>query len=366
MDPTSSSQKLQPPPFPPPEERLLKLLEPPLPPDVPIPSLWTSIPRLSHRSGYRHFTRDLSYRAVLLAAKAIFSLGIERSTRLAAFIGKMGYYLRPELRRIALLNLRECLGTQLSEQERARIARQLFSNFTISAVEVAWLSRWGDLFSWLKIDLDGFDNFSAALATGRGVIAHNAHFGNWEVMTAGVARMGYPAHVVVRKQKDPRLESWIGQIRSLSGLKVITRGENPYAILRCLKQGGALGLMIDIDTRSNEGVFVEFFGKPTYTQVGPFALARLTGALMMPALCYREGLNHLRFHFGEPWEVAQTDDPERDIFEAAQKASWLLEEKIRERPEQWAWFHKRWKTTPDKIKPKNTLRGRPTEEDFQD
>ncbi|MCK6496437.1 lysophospholipid acyltransferase family protein [bacterium] len=330
-------------------ECLARLLRPPLPPNVPVPSLWASIPQLSHRSSYRQITRELSYKSVLLAAKAILSLGIRPSTHLAAFIGTMGYYLRPELRRIALQNLRDAIGTQTTEQDRARIARQMFSNFTVSALEVAWLSRWEDLFSWLKIDLDGFENFNEALATGRGVIAHNAHFGNWEVMTAAIARMGYPAHVVVRKQKDPRLEAWIGQIRNLSGLKVITRGENPVAILRCLKKGGALGLMIDIDTRSNEGVFVDFFGKPTYTQVGPFALARLTGALMVPALCYREGLNHLRFYFGKPWEVPQTEDPARDIFRSAQMASRILEDRIRERPEQWAWFHKRWKTTPDKI-----------------
>jgi len=230
-----------------------------------------------------------------------------------------------------------------------RSLKQVFSNFAVSALEVAWLSRWRDLFTWLRIEVEGLEKLDAALATGRGVIAHNAHFGNWEVMSAAVAKMGYPGYIVARRQKDPRLDAWIGQIREHSGLKVAIRGENPIRIVRCLKGGGLLGLMTDIDTRSNEGAFVDFFGRPTYTQVGPFALARATGALMIPALCFREGLNHLRFFFGDPWEVSRTSDPDADVIEAARRTNSILEQKIRERPEQWAWFHKRWKTTPGKI-----------------
>lgn len=329
--------------------RLARLMAEPIPSNIELPSFWEKTPRLSHRSYLRQFYRELTFRGILLLAKLVLSLGIERSIKIAATLGEWGYYLQPAQRKVAMENLRTCLGDSTTEQERQAITKKVFSNFAVSALEVAWMSRWKDLFSWLRVDVEGLEHLDAALAQGRGVIAHNAHFGNWEVMSAAVAKMGYPGYVVARRQKDPRLDAWIAQIRDHCGLKIAIRGENPVRILRCLKSGGLLGLMTDIDTRSNEGVFVDFFGRPTYTQVGPFALARTTGALMIPALCYREGLNHLRFYFGEPWEVARTSDRHSDIIQAAQKANSILEQKIRERPEQWAWFHKRWKTTPGKI-----------------
>jgi Kdo2-lipid IVA lauroyltransferase/acyltransferase len=342
--------------------RLTNLLSEPVPPNIELPGFWSPIPKLSHRSTFRQLHRELTFRGILLLAKLVLSMGVERSAKVAASLGRLGFYVQPEQKRVALENLRTCLGDCTTEEERREIAKKVFSNFAVSALEVAWLSRWGDLFSWLKIEVEGMDKLDAALATGRGVIAHNAHFGNWEVMSAAIAKMGYPGYVVARRQKDPRLDAWIGEIREHSGLKVAIRGENPGRIVRCLKGGGLLGLMIDIDTRSNEGVFVDFFGRPTYTQVGPFALARITGALMIPALCYRDGLNCLRFYFGDPWEVARTNDPDADVLQAAQKANSILEQKIRERPEQWAWFHKRWKTTPGKIEQSRRDNGLAVEE----
>jgi len=342
MEPSTRSDELN-------HLRLASLLADPVPPNIELPGFWSRIPRLSHRSSFRQFHRELTFRGIVLLAKMVLSMGIERSAKTAAFLGRFGYFVQPQQRKVALENLRACLGDSTTEEQRREIAKTVFSNFALSALEVAWLSRWRDLFSWLRIEVEGLEKLDAALATGRGVIAHNAHFGNWEVMSAAIAKMGYPAYVVARRQKDPRLDDWISEIRAHSGLKVAIRGENPGRIVRCLKGGGLLGLMIDIDTRSNEGAFVDFFGRPTYTQIGPFALARATGALMIPALCYREGLNHLRFYFGEPWEVARTDNPDADILQAAQRANSILEQKIRERPEQWAWFHKRWKTTPGKI-----------------
>jgi KDO2-lipid IV(A) lauroyltransferase len=332
-----------------PAARLAHLLAPPLPPEVPLPKFWKIGPRLSRRSWLRQIQRELIYRVSYIVARFILMFGIRRATRLANYLGPLGGFFFRENRRIALKNLEDCLGKETTLAERKDILRQVYSNFALSAMETLWISHWGELFNWLEIELDGMEHLEKALASGRGVIALHAHFGSWEVFGAANAKMGLPVYVVVRQQKDPRLNEWIVQIRKASGLQVITRGVNPVQMIRCLRRGNLLGLFMDLDTRSNEGVFVDFFGRPTYTQIGPFVLARRTGALVIPTLCYREGLNRLRFHYGEPWEVPRTDDPDRDILEAAQRANSFLEKKIRERPEQWTWFHKRWKTTPAKM-----------------
>jgi len=80
------------------------------------------------------------------------------------------------------------------------------------------------------------------------------------------------------------------------------------------------------------GEFVEFFGRPAYTQSGPYQIARKTGAALISLLSFREAGGQLRIVFGEPWKVKQSGDPERDLLEAGRKATSDLEDKIRESP----------------------------------
>jgi KDO2-lipid IV(A) lauroyltransferase len=336
--------------------KLSNLLAEPLPPDIPIPKFWKGVPENQRRAGIDRLSDSLLFHSVNLLARFLRLFKISRGARLASFVGRIAYHVLRPIRKRALENLVLCMGSETTEKERRRIVKNLFVNSAVSCVEVVWMGQWKDLFDWLEIEIDGIENMAAALAARRGVIALSGHFGNWEVFASANARMGMPAAVVAREQREPRLEDWILQIRQSGGLKVITRGKNPIQMIRWLKGGKLLAILFDLDTRSNEGVFVDFFGKPTYTQVGPFVLARHTDALLIPVLCYREGLNRLRFHYGAPWEMARTDDAVRDIRDAAQKANAYLEERIRERPEQWAWFHKRWKTTPKKIKIKKRKR----------
>jgi KDO2-lipid IV(A) lauroyltransferase len=251
---------------------------------------------------------------------------------------------------LTLRNLDDCLGNDTSPRERKGIAKRVFSNVAVSAVEAIWMSRWNTLRDWLRIEVEGIEHVDAAMAGGRGVVSFSAHFGNWEVMTAVMAQLGYPVYMVARELKDPRLDSWVRQVREACGIRVIQRGKSPLRLLNVLKEGGTLAILVDLDTRSGRGVFVDFFGRPAYTPVGPFVLARKTGAALLPVLCYRESLNRLRISFDAPWEVPRSEDAEADIREAAERATRFLEKRIRERPEQWAWFHKRWKTTPDRLR----------------
>jgi len=323
---------------------------------VPFPKFWSLPPRLSRRSRFRHWRRDLVFRFIYFLARVLLGLGIERAARLAEKIGPLLFFLQRRERRIALENLELAWGREMDAAERSRIARRVFRCAALSGVESLWMSRWTELCRWLSFEVDGRDRLERALGKGKGVICITAHFGSWEVMAAETAQLGYPVHIVAREMKDPRLEAWVRGVREACGIRVVPRGRNPLSMVRILGRGGMLGLMIDLDTRSGQGIFVDFFGNKAYTQTGPFILARKTGAVLVPSLCYREGINRLRFFFGEPWEIVPSDDAEADIRQAAERATGYLEDRIRERPEQWAWFHKRWKTTPEHFERKQAAK----------
>ena len=316
---------------------------------IPLPPFWTRSPELSERSRVRPIRRNLVYRAIYLLGWLALKLGIRRAVHLALRLAKVGFWVQRRESRVVIQNLENCFGKELTDVERECVAEKVYSHVCVSFAETVWMSRWKELRNWLEFEFDGWENLEVALAEGKGVICPNGHFGNWEVMCAVVAQLGYPGYIVARYLREPRLEDWLNRVRQNLGVRVITRGREPIRLVRILRQGGILGVMIDLDTHSGRGIFVDFFGRPAYTQVGPFVLARRTGAAIVPALCYREGLNRLRFHFGKPWHVEVTEDSHRDIQLAAQRATTYLEQRIRERPEQWMWFHKRWKTTPERV-----------------
>ncbi|MCA9431707.1 MAG: lysophospholipid acyltransferase family protein [Candidatus Omnitrophica bacterium] len=317
--------------------------------DIQPPSLFARPPRLSRRSWRRQIYRDMVYRGISFLVRLIRFLGPKRSAALANRIGVLLFTLQRRERMVALTNLEDCLGDSTTLEEREEIAKRVFRNSALSVAESIGLSAWGKWENWVEFEMDGLENLNEALREGKGAVCVNAHFGNWEVMTALICASGYPGTVVTRPVKDPRLDEWVTRIRIAYGIQVIQRGKTPLRMIKTLRHGGMLGVMIDMDTRSSRGIFVDFFGKPAYTQTGPFVLARRTGSPIVPTLCYREGDNRLRFYFGQAWKVDQTENPEADIRAAAQRATKELEDRIRERPEQWAWFHKRWKTRPEKF-----------------
>jgi KDO2-lipid IV(A) lauroyltransferase len=114
-------------------------------------------------------------------------------------------------------------------------------------------------------------------------------------------------------------------------------------LLQALREGRAIALLPD---QSHKDVFIEFFGKPAGTALGPAVLAERTGAPMLPVFCYRIGPGRYRMDVLPPIEV---DHDEEDRPLALTKAFTAeLEGAIRAHPEQWLWFHDRWRSARQK------------------
>ena len=126
-------------------------------------------------------------------------------------------------------------------------------------------------------------------------------------------------------------------------VNVIYRDESPRKILKVLKENRIVGIVADQDVESVEGVFVDFFGHPAYTPAGPAALARASGASLIPVLIMRENGKH-SLVVEKPIELADTGDKEKDLVENTRRWSSVIESYIRKYPEQWVWLHRRWKT----------------------
>jgi KDO2-lipid IV(A) lauroyltransferase len=195
--------------------------------------------------------------------------------------------------------------------------------------------------------LDGHENFLAGQSRGKGVLYLTGHIGAWELSSFAHALYGFPLHFMARPLDNVLLDALVNQYRGLSGNKPIFKNESARQVLRVLKEAGTVGILADQNTMPEEGVWVDFFGTPACTTTGIARVALHTDGAVVPGYAYwDENLRKYRLRFEPPVQLVRTGDTERDILENTQRFAKVIEQIIREHPEQWVWIHARWKNRP--------------------
>jgi len=275
------------------------------------------------------------------------SLPFDIALWLAKALSRVIYYLAVKERKKALAHL-DIAFPYLPWSKKRRIAKQCFVNLGVGFVEAI---RQQQIFSNPEkfIRFEGLEELKRAHGEGKGVIVVSAHLGNWELLAAATARSGFPVTVVARDVEPKGINQLLLDYRGLSSVRSVLRDRPDAAreLLRALKNGHVLGILIDQDTKKIAGEFVSFFGKLAYTPIGAAALARISDAPVFLGLSWRDG-GKLVFHY-EPVELDRFRHLSNRDFDMAltQNLAEKAEGFIRKFPEQWVWMHERWKHRPD-------------------
>jgi Kdo2-lipid IVA lauroyltransferase/acyltransferase len=269
-----------------------------------------------------------------IARAAIATVAVFPS--LSNVIAKLLDRLVPRLRRIALQNL-----TMAGFSNPRQIADGIFLSIARLLATFARLPRLTPQNISSLIRYDGLENFESALARGRGVLVATAHLGNWELSAFAHAWMTAPMYIVVRPLDNPLLDIFVESYRALSGNHIIEKKDAARGILKALKVGDAVGILIDQNTTLDQGVFIDFFGTKACAGTAFAKLAHHSGAAVVPGFAlwsHEEQRYILRFY---P-EISMSGD----VVEDTQRIHSQLESVIRQYPDQWLWIHRRWKTRP--------------------
>jgi KDO2-lipid IV(A) lauroyltransferase len=192
----------------------------------------------------------------------------------------------------------------------------------------------------------GWDELEGALAEGNGCILVTGHYGNWEIAAATVASRGVPIAAIVRRQGNRLVDERLDQLRRRLGVETIYQGEAPSRVPRVLRGNGVVGIVGDQDAR-RAGIFVPFFGRPASTHRGPALFALRLGAPVFACVARRLPEAGVRYEVaGERVPVPRTGDLEADVRALTALLAARLEAQVRRAPEQYFWFHRRWKTQP--------------------
>jgi len=196
-----------------------------------------------------------------------------------------------------------------------------------------------------RTEMVGWDALLEAVDLGRGAILATGHLGNWEIGAAAVAARGLPISAVVQGQSNHLVDARIDGNRRALGIETISRGTARTSVPRALRGGRVVGIVADQDA-GRSGIFVPFFGHPASTHRGPALFALRIGAPIFVSAALRLGADPRYRVYLERLEPVRTGDLGNDVAALTERISARLEDLIRLAPEQYFWFHRRWKTAP--------------------
>jgi len=290
--------------------------------------------------------RTLVYRFVLLLIGFFNAIPRRLAVFLGAFLGQAahGFLTRDRLK--ARRNLKLAYGDSLTPAQRRTIVRNLFVNFGKNAVDVLRTKKHYDTEIKTLIDVEGLEHIDRVYRRGKGVIGITGHIGNFELLAAWFVRSGYKVAVIGREMYDPRMNHLLVDNRESLGMVNIDTKDSVRRIVKVLKDGYILGVLIDTDSFRVRSVFVPAFGRLSHTPVGQSLLGLKTGAGFVPVACVRDGARY-KIIVKPEVTVERTGDIERDAFLMTKKCTRALEEIITEHKDQWIWIHNRWHNRPE-------------------
>ncbi|MBN1627175.1 MAG: lysophospholipid acyltransferase family protein [Deltaproteobacteria bacterium] len=269
---------------------------------------------------------------------------------LGRFLGKtLGIFisLLPFKRlKVSLDNIQNTLGGSLTGPEASRLNRRVYMHFGQALFELSRIFRMNNKNLDKYIVLEGEDNLTKALAKGKGVFLLSAHIGNWEMITAAVSIRYGRLSAIASTQHSPAVDRLIKTIRTRFGMEVIPKKQGLKMMISAVKRNRIVGILLDLNSKWDQGVFVDFLGRPACTNKSLAVMVLKMDTPVIPAFSIREkdGLYHI--YLGEEIKPIRTGDRTMDIEENTALFTRIIEAQVRKNPDQWLWVHRRWKTLP--------------------
>lgn len=185
----------------------------------------------------------------------------------------------------------------------------------------------------------------AAIRDGAGpVVFISGHFSSFEIMPAVIIHSGVTCQITYRATNNPYVDERIRRSRFRYGVRLFApKGtDGARELLRALSRGESVALMND--QKFNGGIAAPLFGVTAHTAPGPSSFALRFGIPLQPMSVQRRDKARFRVVVHEPIRLTDTGDRTADIEAGVRTINAWMEDRIRERPAEWFWVHKRWPT----------------------
>lgn len=287
-------------------------------------------------------SNNWQYTALKIVSRLISLLPYSMVLAVGSHIGKLYYRIAAKQRKRALAQIKESLN--LSDTAAENTIRSLFIKLGQTFLEVMYMPALTPARAKELVEIENRHYLADALGQGKGVVFLTAHIGNWEWLGATLAMDGFPMTSVIRRQPNDQYTRILNEYRQKAGIEIFAKGSAELVgAAKALKQGKILGFLADQDGGSN-GIFLEFLGKMASTPPGAAVFAKKFKTPVVPVFIVRRPQGGHRILMHPPLYYEDTGDENRDLYNLIAEMTRITEETIRQYPDEWLWFQKRWNT----------------------
>lgn len=275
----------------------------------------------------------------IILALPLAVLPYKYSMKVGEMFGILLFYIWKSRRKIAIENIEKAMD---NGQWANSLARETFKNLGKSFVEIlkVYYGLGKKIIDSVKIE--GIENFNQAKSEGKGVLFITGHCGNWELMAIAASARLSGISIVARPIDNPYINKFIEKIREKYGNTVIYKKGALKEIMKRLKEGCCVGILMDQAVLPDEGYVIDFLGRGAWTTKMPAIIAKRTGAAVLPAFIRSTDNGHV-ISIGRKIGLPEGDDSEATLIEDTKRFSSYIEEYIKQNPSEWLWIHRRWK-----------------------
>jgi KDO2-lipid IV(A) lauroyltransferase len=268
------------------------------------------------------------------------------------FVGNI-IFLMPVYGRIATANVRSAFP-EMSPAEAARIGRCSLQNLAVNMCEFFWVAgKPQRITRYMEVEEATAARMRMYAERNELAILVNPHLGSWEGSAIVATHLCNVKMVAIAKMtRNPYVNDLLNKkSREIEGLKIIYSKGAMRETIKAVHQGYAVGTLIDQNTRVRDGgIFINFFNLPVPCSKAPATLWRYCQTNNIPAvLLYATTLRINGKLVGHCEPVAKPLAEYADDEEIIQELMHLTEKYIRQYPEQYLWFYRRFQYIPQEI-----------------
>lgn len=281
------------------------------------------------------------YTIFLMFRRFLLMFGLERAANICSFFArKIGPALG--VSRIARRNIRETIGRNFSKKELDHLIDRLWDHFGRYIAEFVYIDQLTQAEMDECVHLEGVENIEELVKANKPFLLCTAHIGNWDFFIRNITFL-YPKFTIIyRKANNPYVDKAIIDTRTSSGVNLIPKGtRGAKDLIRDIKSGNAVAMLVD--QKMNDGIKVPFIGKPAMTANAIAKLSVQFDMPIIPAQIIRVKGSHFKVIIHPKLQYAVTGNKEQDSYNIMLNINKIIEGWIRQHPEQWFWFHNRWK-----------------------
>ncbi len=264
-----------------------------------------------------------------------------QALKLSRILGTLAFDLLRIRRGLVLKNL-SLTFPEKNSLEIQGLARQVYQNQVLNIVEllrIPLIQNREDALQLVSMDAD--EEFQQVIQQNSGAVVVSGHLSSWEIIGVCTGLILKPMHFIVKPMRNQYLNDHLNHLRTLRGNKIITSDKALREGIRALKEGEVVVVLADQSQRKVDR-HISFLGRRTSVFLGPAFLALKAGVPLFVEVSRRTRDNTYQLEIVQvkTSDLACCKD---DIAELVRRYHQVLEEFIRDHPQEWLWLHNRWK-----------------------